>query len=331
MRLFLREHRPLLLFYLLQLILTTIWYSLASEEYSVSTLVYGALLSIVVLLLYLAFRFYSYRKLYARLESPLGTMDQSLNELGEAPLAEAAGDLLRSQFQLYQNELYDTQQKLDNHAAFINRWVHQMKTPVSVIQLSLQDLDLEDETANGMQEEIDRMKKGLEMALYTSRLDHFEQDFKVEGIQLLDAVEQSVAEHRQWFIRKEVYPEIVIPSELSVITDAKWLAFLLGQIIVNAVNYTSEAGKKIAFLASKQGRNTLLEIRDEGIGIAKEDLGRVFEPYFTGNQGRMYHESTGMGLFLVREVCQKLGHQVEIESETGKGTTVRFTFHHEAG
>ncbi|MWV43110.1 sensor histidine kinase [Paenibacillus sp. HJL G12] len=326
MKLFLREQLPLILFYTGQVILVSLWYWVAAEEHTVSAVVYGALLGLVMLLLYLAYRYYSQRRLYARLESPLGEMDQSLNELGEAPLAEALSDLLRNQFQLYKNELYGTQQKLENHAAFINRWVHQMKTPVSVIQLSLQDLDLEDEVSEGMQEEIDRLKKGLEMALYTSRLDKFEQDFKVEGIHLRDAVENAVAENRQWFIRKQVYPEISIAIDMSVISDAKWLAFMLGQVIVNAVNYSESPGKKVQFIAYLLGLNTVLEIKDEGIGIAKEDLGRVFDPYFTGNQGRQYHESTGMGLFLVREVCNKLGHQVEIESVLGEGTTVKFVF-----
>ncbi|GIP26967.1 sensor histidine kinase [Paenibacillus sp. J23TS9] len=326
MRLFLREQLPLMIFYGVQMILVGLWYWLAIEERSLVTVLYGALLSLVMLLIYLAFRFYTQKRLYVRLETPLGEMDQSLNELGEAPMADAVSELLRNQFQLYKNELHGTQQKLDNHTAFINRWVHQMKTPVSVIQLTLQDLDLEDEISDGMQEEIDRLRKGLEMALYTSRLDKFEQDFKVEGIPLLDTVEKAVAGNRQWFIRKEVYPDIHVPSDLTVISDAKWLAFMLGQVIVNAVNYSAGRGKKVAFIGFKHGANTVLEISDEGIGIAKEDLGRVFDPYFTGNQGRQYHESTGMGLFLVHEVCTKLGHKVEIESVPDEGTTVRFTF-----
>ncbi|MCJ8014791.1 sensor histidine kinase [Paenibacillus sp. KQZ6P-2] len=327
MRLFLKEQLPLIIFYIGQIILVGMWYWLAEEDHSISNVIYGALLSLVMLLLYLAFRFNTQKKMYTRLETPLGEMDQSLNELGESPMAEAVSDLLQNQFQLYKNELYSTHQRLEHHTAFINRWVHQMKTPVSVIQLTLQDLDLDDEITDGMQEEVDRLKKGLEMALYTSRLDRFEQDFKVECIPLLDTLEQAVAGNRQWFIRKEVYPEIHIPSDLLVISDAKWLAFILGQVIVNAVNYSVGMGKKVVFKAYKHGSNTLLEIRDEGIGIAKEDLGRVFDPYFTGNQGRQYQESTGMGLFLVREVCDKLGHQVEIESVVGEGTTVRFTFH----
>ncbi|MED5019506.1 sensor histidine kinase [Paenibacillus chibensis] len=326
MKLFLKEQLPLTLFYVLQLILVGLWYLLADERHSFSDAAYGALLSLVILGMYLFYRFYRHKKMYARLERPLGQMDQSLNELDEAPLAEAVSDLLRAQFQLYRTGLYDTQQKLDNHAAFINRWVHHMKTPVSVIQLSLQDMDLDDPAADGLQEEIDRLKKGLEMALYTSRLDKFEQDFKVEGVPLLDAVEKSIADNRQWFIRKGVYPEMDIHSDLIVITDAKWLEFMLGQVMDNAVKYSAETGKKVIFKAWNQNSKTLLEIRDEGIGIAKEDLGRVFDPYFTGNQGRHYHESTGMGLYLVREVSHKLGHLVEIESEQGEGTTVRFVF-----
>lgn len=326
MRLFLKEHRPLVIIYLVQMLLVGVLFWLASDQHALSIAIYSAVLSLMMLIIYLAYRYISYQKLYKRLSDALGTLDQSLNEIGDAPLAGALQELLHNQFQLYKDELYDTHQRLEHHTAFINRWVHQMKTPISVIQLTLQDLDLEDEAADNIQEEIDRLKKGLEMALYTSRLDRFEHDFRVEEVVLRTAVEAAVADNRLWFIRHHVYPDIQIDEGITVLSDAKWLQFMMGQVMTNAVTYSAGKGSKVTFTAYQQGRQTIFEVKDEGVGILPEDLRRVFDPYFTGNRGRQYHESTGMGLYLVREVCTKLSHDVEIESVPERGTTVRFIF-----
>ncbi|GAB6989204.1 sensor histidine kinase [Paenibacillus pini] len=327
MRLFWKEHIPLIIIFGIQIILvgSLIW--LALDMHSLEVPLYSAVLIVSMLAIYLVYRYVSHMKLYQRLNEPMANMDQSLLELGEAPLAEATTLLLRSQFQLYNNKMYETQQKLEYHTAFINRWVHQMKTPISVIQLTLQDLDLEDEVQDHIQEEMDRLKKGLEMALYTSRLDQFQHDFRVDQLSLRKVVEAAVADHRMWFIRKHVYPELRVQADLTVYSDTKWLQFMIGQVITNAVNYSAGKGKRVIFTSYLQGPHIVLDITDQGIGIVPEDLGRVFEPYFTGNQGRQYHESTGMGLYLVREVCRKLGHNVEINSVHGEGTSVRFTFY----
>ncbi|MMZ57297.1 Sensor histidine kinase GraS [compost metagenome] len=101
---------------------------------------------------------------------------------------------------------------------------------------------------------------------------------------------------------------------------------MINQILINAANYTADAGKNVFIRAYERETSTVLEIRDQGIGIVKEDLKRVFNPYFTGERGRQYHESTGMGLYLVREVCDRLGHKVELDSEPGVGTVVRLIF-----
>ncbi|MCM2997713.1 sensor histidine kinase [Paenibacillus cellulositrophicus] len=327
MRLFLKEHIPLLIVYLVQIILVGTLFWLGSDTHSVSISLYSAVLITVLLFVYLTYRYLSHRRLYQRLSEPAGTLDQSQNEIGESPLADALHELLENQFQLYQNELYDTRQRLALHTAFINRWVHQMKTPISVIQLTLQDMDLDDDEVEGsLQEELDKLRKGLEMALHTSRLDRFEHDFRVDAIPLRSAVQEAVADNRRWFIRNRLVPDIRIDEELAVYSDAKWFHFMLGQVITNAVTYSAGRGERVVFAASRREAETVLEITDQGVGIRPEDLGRVFEPYYTGSTGRNYHESTGMGLYLVREVCSRLGHRVEIDSAPEQGTTVRFVF-----
>ncbi|MEC0253867.1 sensor histidine kinase [Paenibacillus lautus] len=324
MKLFLREHLPLMLFFTVQMLLVPLLYWLTGEGRPFTVVLYGVLLSSVVLLLYLAYRYLSHRTMYQELSSEeLSKKEFSNPPLGEAPLPEAIHERIGHYERLYREQLHRHQSGTDQHLSFVNRWVHQMKTPLSVIQLTLDEV--EEAPAEHIREELERIRKGLEMVLYTARLDRFEQDFKVEAVGLRAAVSESVVENRKLFIRKGITPVFQIDDQITVYTDAKWFRFMLGQILTNAVNYSGSPGKKIQLTAEAAGKNIKLHIRDEGIGIAPEDINRVFHPYFTGERGRQYHESTGMGLYLVREIAHKLDHSAQLESTLGEGTTVTLT------
>ncbi|SEG47277.1 HAMP domain-containing sensor histidine kinase [Paenibacillus sp. UNC499MF] len=324
MSLFWKDHKPLLLFYLAQMLLVPALYWLSGEGRPPGIVLYGMAISFAVLLLYFLFRYWQQSKLYKSLDDPSSAAAGSSEITGDSPLAEAFREVLRVKEQAYEQQLQESQSRMDRHIEFMNRWVHQMKTPLSVMQLTLREL--EDEHMQSLQEELDRMRKGLETVLYTSRLDRFNEDFRVEPANLLRIVSESVAENRRLFIRKGIAAKLLVGESLEVYTDRKWLRFMLGQILTNAVNYSAGKGDSVSIAAVRQGRATVLEITDEGIGIAPEDLKRVFNPYFTGQRGRQYHESTGMGLYLVKEIAGKLGHAVELQSEAGAGTTVRIIF-----
>ncbi|MHA6534335.1 sensor histidine kinase [Paenibacillus sp. BAC0078] len=324
MKLFLKDQRPLLLFYLVQMLLVPVLYYLSGESRPLSIILYGMALSAAVLLLYLAYRYIQHYKLYNRLSHPDAAPGEQPAPLGDAPLPEAVGEVLQLTHRHYQEQLQEHIRRMDQHIVFINRWVHQMKTPLSVIQLTLQDLD--EKEAASIQEELERLRKGLEMVIYTSRLERFADDFQAEALPLRRIVSETVAENRKLFIRRGIKADIRVDAELIVYSDTKWLMFMLTQILVNAVNYTSGSGKTVTVSAQRTDKEIVLSIQDQGIGISPEDLKRVFNPYFTGERGRQYHESTGMGLYLVREICSRLGHKVELASRPGEGTTVRITF-----
>ncbi|KQL55053.1 hypothetical protein AN964_17095 [Heyndrickxia shackletonii] len=323
MKLFLREQLPLILFYIIQLFIITIVYWLDGYRHLTISL-YAALLSGCLLIGYLVFRYITNRSFYQRLEDPLSNIDEFMNVDHSTPLAESLHNLLTSQFRLYKTDLHDYRRKLEGHIQFINQWVHQMKTPISVIHLMIQDKDEPTYTAIG--DELDRLKKGLEMVLYTSRLDTFERDFYVETLQLENIIRSVTSAQKRLFIRRHVFPMIQVDSNLQVATDEKWLSFVLTQLITNAVRYTMYENRKIYFRGYIRGMHTILEIQDEGVGIPKSDLPRVFDPYFTGENGRNFQESTGMGLYLAKQICEKLGHRIEIESTVNEGTTVRIIF-----
>lgn len=322
MKLFWKEHLPLILFSLVQAVLIPVLYGLTGEGRSVSIILYGMLISATIVGVYLVYRYFTHREMYKALSREHGQAF-SVEPLGQAPLAEAVYERWRQADALYQEQLQRHRNQTEQHHVFINRWVHQMKTPLSVIQLTLPQLD--EEAAQSIQEELDRLRKGLEMVIYTARLDQFEQDFAVEPVLLSAAIHQAVATNRKLFIRKGITPEFRIDESISVYTDAKWFRFILDQLLTNAVNYSGGPGKKILFHIETVGDLLRLHITDQGIGIAKEDLARVFHPYFTGERGRHYHESTGMGLYLVREISHKLEHEVSIASQLEQGTTVTLT------
>jgi len=323
MKLFLREQLPLILFYIIQLFIITIVYWLDGYRH-LSISLYAALLSGCLLIGYLVFRYLTNRSFYKRLENPISTMDEFMNVEHSTPLAVSLHDLLTSQFRHYKTDLHDYRRKLEGHIQFINQWVHQMKTPISVIHLMIHDKDESPYTEIG--DELERLRKGLEMVLYTSRLDTFDRDFYVETLSLEKIVRSVSSTQKRLFIRKHVFPMIDVSENLHVTSDEKWLSFVLTQLITNAVRYTINENRKIYFRGFKHGIHSVLEIRDEGVGIPKSDLPRVFDPYFTGENGRNFQESTGMGLYLAKQICERLGHRIEIESTINEGTAVRIIF-----
>ncbi|MFP7299579.1 HAMP domain-containing histidine kinase [Neobacillus niacini] len=323
MKLFLKEHIPLIIIYITQLVLILFVFWLDGyRDFSIG--LYAAILSGCLFIGYMIYRYLTHRTFYKLLEEPDTSMDEIFEPGSRAPLAESLKLLLKSQYRQYQNGLHHYQNKLKNHIQFINQWVHQMKTPLSVIHLMIQDEDEPRFTAIG--DELDRMKKGLDMVLYTARLDEFEHDFYVEMLQLEKVVRSVTSSQKRLFIRNRVFPSVDVDPSLIIASDEKWLSFAITQIVTNGVRYTTGDNQKIFFRGFKKNSNVVLEIEDEGVGIPKSDLPRVFDPYFTGENGRNFQESTGMGLFLVKQICDNLGHKVEVESTVTKGTTIRIIF-----
>ncbi|MGW7161551.1 sensor histidine kinase [Paenibacillus taichungensis] len=326
MKLFLRDQLPLIGFYLLQMLLVPCVYWLSGEDRPMKIVLYGMFLSTVVLLVYLTVRYFQIYPYYRVLQQPQRLVQEPFQSLGNAPVANCLQELMHELERNRQHEMGQLRMHSEQQVVFMNRWVHQMKTPLSIIQLTLEDVD-DDKTAGSIQDELDKMRKGLEMVLHSSRLEQFEGDFRVELLSLPEVVRSSVAENRRLFIRRGITPDIQMDNELLVYSDSKWLRFMLTQILTNAVNYSdSKSGKKVMITAYMKEERIVLDIQDQGIGISAEDIQRVFNPYFTGERGRQYHESTGMGLYLVREISARLGNQIELFSKPDEGTLVRFSW-----
>ncbi|MED1914615.1 sensor histidine kinase [Bacillus thuringiensis] len=320
MKLFLRDQWPFAAFFLVQLILLIMIFAM-DGYWNESLMIYVMFLSVFFAGAFLAIRYLSHRTVYQRLSKPVESLEELTQTYGNSPLCRAMDDISQEQYRLYKEQLHAYENKQRDHTTFIQQWVHQMKTPISVIHLLLQNED--DPTAESVREEVDRIKRGLETVLYIARLDRFEQDFLIEPVTLRSMVQNVLAENKRLFIRNQVYPEVKVDENWRVESDDKWLAFVLNQLLTNAVRYSAGKSNKVTIRAYERGAHAILEVQDYGIGIPTEDIRRVFKPYFTGENGRKYPESTGMGLYLVKEICGRLHHGVEMESEVGEGTTVR--------
>lgn len=325
MKLFLREHIPLIVTIIMQLIVVVMVYWLDGYNH-VLTAVYSIFLGVCFFMGYLVYRYYSHRQYYAKLTSPSKTLQESLQIMDYTPISIAFRHVLEVQYNQYQAELKAWEHKHKEHLVFMNQWVHQMKTPISVVELITQEEY--SETFESIAEEMDRMKYGLEMVLHMARLEAFEQDFCVEKISLQTLVQDLIHENKRLFIRNYVYPKMKIIQEYTVETDRKWLRFVINQILSNAIKYAAGSRTGITIGIFQEERSVILEIQDHGIGIPKEDLPRVFHPFYTGENGRRFKESTGMGLHLVKKIIERLNHKIEIKSEIKKGTQVRIIFPH---
>ena len=324
MVLFLREHVLLIIVQCVQFTIIVGLFWLAGFR-DVQLAIYSIFLGMFMLSCYLVYQYISRKAYYQRLSNPVQTFDESHQSLQNAPVAVALQRLLASQYKLYETEIVALNQKQKEHIIFMDRWIHQMKTPLSVIELIAQHLD-EPESAN-LREEIDRLKSGLNTVLYMDRIRSVETDFHITQVHLRTLIQEVNNNNKRLFIRNQIYPELRDDTDdLRVETDEKWLFFILTQIIENAVKYSPNGSGKVWIHLYKRSNHTICEITDDGVGIPTEDMKRLFDPFFTGANGRKFRESTGVGLYLVKEVANYLGHRIEVESIVGKGSTFRIVF-----
>ena len=193
-------------------------------------------------------------------------------------------------------------------------WVHQIKTPITSMRLTLQNEDTP--LSRKLSSDLFQIERYVEMVLAFMRLDSSESDYVFREHKLDAIIRQSVAKFASEFIDRKIRL-IYEPIEKSVVTDEKWLAFVIEQLLSNALKYTRSGAIRI-YLREPAA----LCIEDTGIGIAPEDLPRVFEKGYTGCNGRADKRASGLGLYLCKRICNNLGAGIRVESEPGRGTTV---------
>ena len=324
MKLFMNEYKGYIFTYYAGLIITLMYCKLMNFI-KASEIIYILLFNTFIVSSFIIYKYITTKRAYEVFEKGIENLDESILDLGKSPIGKNVSNMLNQQYNQYRLKIQEQNKIHNDHLTFINHWIHQMKTPVSVINLLLQEYEGEEVSSN-IQQELDKIDKGLNMAMYFARLDQFQKDFSVEKVNLYNDVIELVNKERRLFIKNRIIPKVELDKDLVVYSDKKWLRFIIEQIIINGVKYSKDYGKYLIIKNIENSEYIIINIIDEGIGIPKKDIKRVFEPFFTGKNGRKFGESTGMGLYIVKKVCDNLGHRVEIKSEIEKGTRVSIVF-----
>ena len=202
---------------------------------------------------------------------------------------------------------------------YYTMWLHQIKTPIAAMNLVLQQEELPQKAE--LQSQLFQIERYVEMVLVYLRMGSESTDYVIKQCDLGEVVRQALHKYAPMFIRKKISLQFSAPS-LRVLTDEKWLGFCVEQILSNAVKYTPQGGSVSIF---EQGNS--LVVQDNGIGISPWDLPRIFEKGFTGENGRLDKRASGIGLYLTKQVLQRLGHGIDIDSRQGFGTRVSLHFY----
>ena len=216
----------------------------------------------------------------------------------------------------------DYREKINDFKEYVELWIHEVKIPLSALILYTHNKKID----KALVKEINRVDNYLEQILYYIRVENTEADYIIKEVDLNKVIRDVMLKNKDILLERK----IEITSDVrdsKVLTDYKWLEFMINQIISNSMKYMRDIeNKKIEIRAYKKDNCVVLEILDNGMGIPKSDLSRVFNKTFTGQNGRKVPGSTGMGLYIVSNLCKKLGHKLEIESNEGEYTKVKFIF-----
>lgn len=282
---------------------------------------YAAGLCFLLAAVILCVHFFFYRKRHQQRRRILQNVQIMLGQLPEPQtLAEAdLQEMLQKQQRILDAALTNWQTERRESIDYYTTWVHQIKTPISVMRMALESEDTAEHRE--LSAELFRIEQYVEMVLSYLRLGSESSDYVFREYNLDGIIKQAVHKYAPQFVRRRLRL-VYQPVHMQVLTDEKWLLFIIEQILSNSVKYTREGTVTIAVTPDK-----VLKISDTGIGIAAEDLPRIFEKGFTGYNGRSDKKSTGLGLYLCKMAADRLNHKISAESTPGVGTTISIDLH----
>lgn len=280
---------------------------------------YAVILSLTILISYIAIDFYKFYKQSQQLQYILSLKNIYLSDLPlpRTVIEEYYHELLTKVDYLH-NELKNKDDE-DYHDMldYFTLWVHQIKTPISALRLLIQS---QEESQNDLLMQVFKIEQYVDMVLHYIKIDHMSSDMQIKEYSLDLIVNEVIKKQATFFIQKKIKLNKESIDRM-ILTDEKWISFVIEQILSNALKYTKDGMIHI------YEKDEVLYIKDTGIGIKSEDLPRVFEKGFTGYNGRVDKKASGLGLYLCYKIISNLGYKIHIESTVGKGTTISIDFH----
>ena len=238
--------------------------------------------------------------------------------LPETPLELVLSQKLATSQQAQREQTTVSLETYNDLMDYYTLWVHQIKTPIAASQLLVQDVETPI-VKQQMEQELFKIDSYANLVLQYLRLESFHDDLVLKRVLVEDLVKEVVRKYALFFIQKNLTVDLHDLEE-EVITDRKWLLVIIEQLLSNSLKYTSTGGIEIYF------KDQTLYIKDSGIGIKNSDVLRVFERGFSGYNGHLTQQSSGLGLYLSKKIAEQLGHRITLHSEVGQGTTVAIHF-----
>ena len=273
--------------------------------------------------------FYRKKTFYDTLKENMEQLEQKylISEIIKEP-SFAEGKILKSVIQDTGKSMLENVNKYkyiqQDYKDYIELWIHEVKLPIATSKLIIENN--KNEVTKNIEEELDQIENYVEQALYYARSSTVEKDYYINKCILKDIVNTAILKNKSNLILNKINIELE-NLDLQVYTDSKWCIFILNQIIQNSIKYKKDGNSILQINAKENKENVVLNIKDNGIGIKQEEVEKVFEKGFTGTNGRIDgKKSTGMGLYLCKKLCEKLGLSIEIESKKDEYTQVKITF-----
>lgn len=283
---------------------------------------------IIVVGVYLFFQYKARKEFYNELSKAIDNLDKKylISEVIDKPIyleAEPYYDLLKKASKSMREEINSIKNSRKEYKEYIEQWIHEVKTPIASIKLI--EENNKTNTSRFVLQELENLDRYVEQALFYARSEEVEKDYLIREMSLEECINKVIIKNKQIFILNNIDIEID-NLDKNVYSDSKWLEFILNQIIVNAIKYRNNKSPKVKVYIRDVKNGIKLMVEDNGIGIPLDELDRVFEKGFTGSSGRLNSKSTGIGLYLCKKLCNKLGLLIDIESEINRYTKVSITF-----
>ncbi len=287
------------------------------------------LTAILGFIIYVVYDFGRRKKFYNKFLNDLDLLDKKylITEMIDKP-------------EFYDGEiLYDTLYEIDKSMSekikeyslniqdfkeYIEMWIHEVKLPLSSINLMIHNnKELSDKK---IVEQLKRIDDDVEQVLYYVRSENAEKDYLIKETEIAKVISNVAIKNKDILLENNIDFEVEV-GNTKVLTDSKWLEFIVNQIVSNSIKYIrNDVEHLIKITTEENNKNVILKIYDNGIGISKSDIPKVFDKTFTGNNGRKIETSTGMGLYISKQLCKKLGHKITVDSKENEYTEVSILF-----
>lgn len=335
LKLYLKDIRLTLLAFVL--IVATINLVLVTSNNINETL--GDIVYMDILILFIAIVFLIFG--FKRRKDKYGDLVEALN------LGSDIDNLLPRKYDFYSNimrklvdykndEMYaktkELKESLDDVNDYIIKWVHEIKLPMSVCEIISDKLEDEDnveilsKVSEDLRLEIERMTFLVEQVLYISRASSYSNDLQINEVNIEKVVRGVIRKNTSFFIANKIDLQL-LNLKLNVMTDEKWMSYVMEQIVNNACKYSREGGEIKIWAEEDHNKDVKLHIKDNGTGIAPKDIERIFDKGFTGDNGRKVKKSTGIGLYISKKMFKRMGHDIKVYSKEGKYTEFILIFY----